>query len=363
MMNTFNTGIARGKWSGFQLQPHIDYGDVARYGPDAPWQQPQINNVAIPDVIFPAVRRIGLPAGALLGVAIDGSDKSWPGEQAQPVLPALSPYQAQPAPYLDVFNRGQAAFDYRIQPGAPWLKVQPSRGRVTTQVRATVTVDWSRAPKGASRVPITITGPGGASVVVQAPIDHPDASQTALSGFVEANGYVSMEADHFTRAVTSGAVSWLRIPDIGRTGAGMTPSPVTAPSQTQGAGPRLEFTVTLFTTGQVTAWAFCSPRNNVLPTDGLKYAISFDDHPPQVVNITTATGASDATMNRQWERNTSDNVNRTSTTHVINTPGVHVLKFWMVDPTVIIQKLVVDTGGLKPSYLGPPESVRLADSA
>jgi Gylcosyl hydrolase family 115 C-terminal domain len=69
-------------------------------------------------------------------------------------------------------------------------------------------------------------------------VQNPDVARSRLSGFVEANGYVSMEADHFSSAVNSGSVSWRRIPDIGRTGAGMEAFPVTASSQTPGGNGR-----------------------------------------------------------------------------------------------------------------------------
>ncbi|WTE32346.1 hypothetical protein OH735_03235 [Streptomyces sp. NBC_01618] len=140
----------------------------------------------------------------------------------------------------------------------------------------------------------------------------------------------------------------------------MEPFPVTAARQSPGGnGLRLECRASLFTAGPVTVHAYLSPRNNALVSDGLTYAVSFDDDAPQRVNVTAVTGSDDGTMNVQWARNTSDNVNVTSTVHRIGRPGGHVLKFWMVDPTVVLQNLVVDTGGLKPSYLGPPESLRL----
>jgi hypothetical protein len=198
---------------------------------------------------------------------------------------------------------------------------------------------------------LTITG-AGRTVVVEAVVDNPTTKPKR--GFVEANGYVSVPADGTSRTVGD----WLRIPDIGRDGDGMQPTPVTAPRRAPD-GPRLEYTVNLTTTGPVTVWVYLSPRNNVHPTDGLTYAVSLDGQPPQRVNVTTATGSDDTAMNRQWERNTSDNVNRTATTHTVDQAGEHVLKVWAVDPTVVVQKIVIDTGGLRPSYLGPPTSKRM----
>ncbi|TQS27846.1 glycosyl hydrolase 115 family protein [Microbispora sp. KK1-11] len=354
----YNQTLAGGKWNGFQTQPKIGYGDVERYGPNAPWQQPELDNVALPDAFYPHLRRIEVPQAADMGVAIDGSDAWWPAETSPAVLPAFSPYQTAPGQYIEVFNRGATPFDYSITPSAPWVSVTPAAGRVTDQVRADVRVDWSRAPKGTTEVPITVTGPSGATVTVTAVAEKPDVR---VKGFVEAGGYVAIEAAHYTRAVDTAGAGWKVVPGIGRTGDGVTPWPVTAASRTPGGdGARLEYTFTLTGTvtggGPVKVSTYLSPRNNVLPAEGLRYAVSIDDGAPQVVNVTKATGANDTTMNAQWARNTSDNANVTTTTHTISGPGVHTLKFWMVDPTVVVQRFVVDTGGVIPSYLGPPES-------
>jgi hypothetical protein len=84
--------------------------------------------------------------------------------------------------------------------------------------------------------------------------------------------------------------------------------------------------------------------------EGLRYAVSLDDDTPQVVNFNGKYSL------REWEKWVSDNIIVSETVHQVEKPGHHVLKFWRVDPGVVLQKIVVDTGGLKPSYLGPPQS-------
>ncbi|MEV6109867.1 glycosyl hydrolase 115 family protein [Streptomyces sp. NPDC051940] len=354
LADRFNTRIADGKWQGFQTQPHIGYGDVARYGPNAPWQQPELNNVALPDEIFPAVRRIDVPEAAELGVAVAGSDAWWPDTVGAARLPVLSRYGTDP--YLEVFNRGRTPFDYRVESSAPWLRVDRPKGRVTRQQRITVSADWRRAPADTAEATLVVHG-AGTSVTVTVVTENPDV--TGLRGFVEAGGYVAIDAEHADRTVGAPGIGWQRVAGVGRAVAGLTPVPVTAPAQQPGGpAPQLTYTVSLLTGGPVTLWAYLSPRNPALAHAGLRYAVSFDDDAPQTVDIVAALGSDDGVMNPQWARNTSDNVSRTATRHTL-TAGVHLLRFWMVDPTVVVQRLLIDTGGLPDSYLGPPESHRL----
>jgi Gylcosyl hydrolase family 115 C-terminal domain len=189
--------------------------------------------------------------------------------------------------------------------------------------------------------------------VIQAMVNNPAApTRDEISGFVEGNGVVSMEAAHYARAVDVPPIKWQVIPDFGRTLSGVTMFPTTAESQSPGGkSPHLEYDLHLYSGGPVTVHAYLSPTLNFTRSDGLRYAVSFDDEPPQIVNIHTGTESVPG-----WERMVGDSINIRTTKHDLGAPGEHVLKFWMVDPGVVLQKIVVSHGDLPPSYLGPPES-------
>jgi hypothetical protein len=108
----------------------------------------------------------------------------------------------------------------------------------------------------------------------------------------------------------------------------------------------------LFHAGQVEVEAILAPTLNFVPGRGLRYAISFDDQPPQIIDALARNSLPD------WEKSVADSVRRVKSEHTLAAPGYHTLKFWMVDPGIVLQKLIVDLGGVKPSYLGPPESYR-----
>jgi hypothetical protein len=312
----YNQTLAGGKWDHMMDQPHITSLD----------EQDATANT------MPTVLQITVPDGADMGVAIEGSAAWWPNATAPAVLPELNPYQQQQTRYLEVFNRGLGSFEYQASAPVPWLTITPAEGTIDKEARLSVGVDWPQAPMGTQlMVPITVTGPGGASVVIQALVNNPDPADLGAPGaFFESDGYVSIEAEHYTRAVSGSAgatpVGWQRVPDLGRTSSGMTPFPVTADSQTPGGdSPRLEYLVHLTTSGPVQVQAYLSPSLNFHGA-GLRYGISFDDETPQIVDMHASTAE------YLWESWVEENVNVQSSQHTIDAAGDHVLKLWIVRP-------------------------------
>ena len=60
--------------------------------------------------------------------------------------------------------------------------------------------------------------------------------------------------------------------------------------------------------------------------------------------------------NPVWSESVKNSCQKVKSMHTIKAPGYHTLKIWMVDPAVVVETIVVNTGGVKPSCLGPPES-------
>lgn len=170
--------------------------------------------------------------------------------------------------------------------------------------------------------------------------------------FYEEEGFVSMEASHWTRANNTKNVRWKAIPDIGRTGSGITTFPVTTKVELSASSPHVEYEFYNITTGKASLHLYFSPTLNFHNNpEGLLFAVSIDDEKPQIISLNK-----DDNQLKTWEEWVANNINIKTSVHHISKHGKHVVKYWSISPGIVLQKLVVDFGGMKHSYLGPPET-------
>jgi len=164
--------------------------------------------------------------------------------------------------------------------------------------------------------------------------------------FKEVNGYVSIEAENYKRAGEGAGVSWTVIPDLGKTLSGVTTIPVTSTPNEQ---IYLEYQVDLQTAGKAKLIIMTSPTLNFNANKGLRYAVSVDGDVEQIVNIN---GQYRGELG-EWQ---AKRIIETSTDHTIKKAGIHTIRIRPLEPAIVFQKIILDMGGLQPSYLGPPQS-------
>ncbi|KAK6359636.1 hypothetical protein TWF696_000780 [Orbilia brochopaga] len=345
-----------GKWVHFMDQTHFGYNY---------WQQPMRNTIG--GLYFVQFPQNSL-AGAL-GVAGEGSNGSIPGDDKDNagslnnntiVLPVLDPYNTAGSRWIEVFSKGNVPFEFKVVPHNSWVKVNPSSGSISptetgnTDVRVEISVDWASAPSGnnIAFIDIQSSAPYGDSNMpsIHLPISKTSAP-SGFKGFVESSGYISIEAGDTTRKSSAYEV----IPNFGRTKSGVQLKDNTADTQSAPSGPALEYDIYTFTSpAKSNITCYLGTGLNNYPGRPLKYAIAIDDETPQVAKY-VPDEVSPGNLPPEWLIAVANSIWTFKTSHKI-APGKHTLKFWALEPGVVLQKIVIDQGGVVPSYLGPPES-------
>lgn len=139
------------------------------------------------------------------------------------------------------------------------------------------------------------------------------------------------------------------IPDLDKTLSGVTIFPQNVYPKTVDSI-YLEYDVNIDTIGELNLHILVSPTLNFNGKKGLRYAVSFDGGLEQIVNIN---GYYDVKLMEKWEANS---INEIITRHKVATAGKHTLRFKLLDPGIVLQKIMIDLGRLKNCYLGAPES-------
>lgn len=325
----YNEELADGKWSHMMDQTHIGY---------TYWQQPEEN-------VMPEVHTIKMESRPALGVSISGSKEFFPNARTLSFIP-LTPYQTTEN-FIEVFNRGEGDLQFNISAKDSWINLSKSNGKVSDQERIKISVDWEKVPANKHRSSLVIAS-GREKVTLDIPLNKVETGAD-FTGFIESNGYISIEAANFTNKFEITPFRWLTVPGLGRTGSAVTMAPGLKTDQEMVN--YLEYDVYIDTPGQVELHTYLSPTLNYLNlTEGIRFGVSIDDEAPQEISLHKDSDEGD------WNRWVANNINVQTSQHQVKNAGKHTIRIWYMDPGIVVQKLVLDTGGLKESYLGPPES-------
>jgi hypothetical protein len=301
-------------------------------------------------VVPESVRTLRVSEEAGLGVAIEGRvEPVTAGAEAS--LPAMDSL-TRDRRFIDVFNTGKKTAPWNATPAQSWIKVDRRSGDLSADTRIWVSVDWNRLPsQKILNGEIRIEGAGSHRTIRVTAVN----TRPSQAEFVEVDGVVSIDAENFSRQRKRGEVSWNLIRGLGRSGNSVSIFPTTAASSDLNAlssSPSLEYDLDLSSAGAVTVTAYLVPNHPLQSGRGLRFAIGFDDDAPKVVTANAGMEVPSAV----WSQNVLNNAAIAQTTLTVGPGNQHVLKLYMVDAGVVIDKIVVSATPVRPSYLGPPET-------
>jgi hypothetical protein len=338
MSDYYNHTLASGKWNHLMDQTHL--GQVT-------WQPPRVN-------VMPPVSETLPQDDDDYGVAIEGDPSAWPRHYGDAILPTFDSLNDRRS-YFEVFAEGTRPIQFSIVADQPWVIISENRNHQPDR-RFWVDIDWSKAPEGNATATITVKGKQPDVVIkVNALKASPSQVTRAKKHFAGMLLPIAFDAKDGVKKISVNGISWEPIKDYGRVESAMSIFPVTASSVVPpNPAPQLIYPVWFPSAGDVDVTLILGPVMDFVPDRGMRIAVSIDDEAPQVLDIFSNRVAETFLSDNWWSVFTKDNARYLRSRHKITAVGAHQLKISMVDPGIVVQKIIVSDSALPYSYFGPP---------
>lgn len=299
---------------------------------------------------MPPTDSIKVASGADMRIFTPGKDMDY-GVNNLHVLPCLTTY-IRKSTFIELYNKGDKAFRWQASTSNNWIRLSRTSGETLLQDRITVEVDWEKAPVGTNITGEICITSDGKTEKVYLPLFNPQSPGIEeLKGlYVEENGYVSINPAHFHRKQENNDIQIRTIKGLGYEGECLQLGEATKPSQVSGnisRVPKVECDFHTFSAGTATVYVYALPLFPLNSNYNTRYGVMIDNG--MVHWLTTA----EKEYSSQWTINVARNSSINVFNMNIDKPGKHTLKLLCGDPGMVIQKIVIDFGGMKRSYLGP----------
>ena len=297
-----------------------------------------------------------------LALQVAGEDVT--GARAFHALPAFDNYLRRTYP-VEIYNRGGGTLAWTAHASEPWVVLSKSAGKTAAEERITVGIDWEKAPSG-NAVPAQIVFRAGEqSEKVLVSLFNPTApSRAELRGiYVENNGCVSIPAAGCHRVRENDRIKITAVEDLGIEGPALQLGDPTAPLQIFRSRdvPCAEYDFYAFDAGSVDVYTYVLPtfplhadrdfRIGENTNTDTKYSVQIDD------GALATPSSSHVEYSQVWFESVLRNCAVNKSTLHIDKPGRHTLRIRVGDPGIVLQKIVLDFGGMKRSYLGPQSTL------
>ena len=166
--------------------------------------------------------------------------------------------------------------------------------------------------------------------------------------FTAGNGYVAMEAEHYYRAEASEGTQWSVYPYYGRTRSAVALTPYTKPVGDASLTYRFALPEG---TKQVKVRVIVKSTLDFLNVGGHECTVSLDGGQSETINFNKTLLDKQPYMYSVFYPTVARRVIEKEVTLPVSKDGTHELTLRPQHPGIVFEKIVVDYGGYKPSYL------------